>query len=74
MKNPYNVLGVPSNASKDEVRKAYRKLAMKYHPDKGGDPERFQEIQSAYYELTEEPQNGSGLLFRISPRRSVRFV
>lgn len=63
MKNPYNVLGVPSNASKDDVRKAYRKLAMKYHPDKGGDPERFQEIQSAYSELTEEPKTDPGFSF-----------
>ena len=52
MSNPYEVLGVSQDASKEEIKKAYRKLAMKYHPDKGGDPLKFQEISNAYEELT----------------------
>ena len=47
-KDPYTVLNVAKSASDDEIKKAFRKLALKEHPDKGGDPEKFKEIQSAY--------------------------
>jgi len=40
----YEILGVQKNASMDDIKKAYRKLAIKNHPDKGGDPEKFKEI------------------------------
>ena len=61
--NPYTVLGVPTNATKEEIKTAYRKLANKYHPDKVhhlGDEfkklaeERFKEIEAAYRDLSKK--------------------
>jgi DnaJ-class molecular chaperone len=44
----YSTLGVGKNATPDDIKKAYRKLASKNHPDKGGDTAIFQQIQTAY--------------------------
>lgn len=46
--NPYQILGVSINASKDECKKAYRKLCALYHPDNGGDPNKFDEVNKAW--------------------------
>lgn len=51
----YNLLEVDTNASPQDIKKAYRKLAMKHHPDKGGDPEKFKEINRAF-EILGDPQ------------------
>lgn len=51
----YSVLGVDRSASQDDIKKAYRKLAMKHHPDRGGDNQHFQEISEAYNVLS-DPQ------------------
>ncbi|MDX1608158.1 MAG: molecular chaperone DnaJ [Candidatus Spechtbacterales bacterium] len=54
-KDYYDVLGVPKGASKEEIKKAYRKKAHKYHPDKdGGDEEKFKEVNEAYQVLGDE--------------------
>ncbi len=49
--DPYQILGLNRNASEAEIKQAYRRLASKHHPDKGGDTKRFQEIQSAYEQV-----------------------
>jgi len=48
----YEVLGITKNASEDEIKKAFHKLAHKYHPDKGGDENKFKEINEAYQVLS----------------------
>jgi curved DNA-binding protein len=49
----YQTLGVSKTASQDEIKKAYRKLATKHHPDKGGDTATFQSIAQAYDTLSD---------------------
>jgi curved DNA-binding protein len=64
----YETLGVAKDATADDIKKAYRKLASQHHPDKGGDKTKFQEIQVAYDTLSDinkrqqydMQQNGGG--------------
>jgi len=51
----YDVLGLSKDASQDDIKKAYRKLAREHHPDKGGDAEKFKKVQEAY-EILSDPQ------------------
>lgn len=53
MTDYYQTLGVQRNANDDEIKRAYRKAAMKHHPDRGGDQTKFQEIQEAYATLSD---------------------
>jgi len=53
MKDPYQILGISKDASDAEIKKAYRKLAKEYHPDRGGDESRFKDIAEAYDVLTD---------------------
>lgn len=54
-KNYYDVLGVKRDATADDIKKSFRKLAAKYHPDAGGDEKRFKEVSEAYTTLS-DPQ------------------
>ena len=65
MRDPYQVLGVSANASDDEIKKAYRALSRKYHPDanvnnpnKVAAEEKFKEVQQAYDQIMKEKQSG----------------
>ncbi len=54
MEDYYEILGVPENASEEEIKKAFRELAKKYHPDRpGGDAEKFKKIVEAYRVLSD---------------------
>ena len=54
MKDYYKILGVSNSASSEEIKKAYYRLAHKYHPDKGGDEGKFKEINEAYQILSDK--------------------
>jgi curved DNA-binding protein len=55
----YTTLGVARNATTDEIKKAYRKLASQHHPDKGGDKTKFQQVQEAYSVLSDPEKRAS---------------
>ena len=65
MNDPYQILGVPETASDEEIKKAYRDLARKYHPDNYHDnpladlaQEKMKEINAAYEQITKERSSG----------------
>lgn len=57
-KSLYEKLGVNKGATAADIKKAFRKLALEHHPDKGGDPEEFKKIQKAYEVLSDDQRRG----------------
>ena len=55
--NPYQLLGLPQNYTIEQLKMAYRKKAIQTHPDKGGNPELFDEVTKAYFTLLENLKN-----------------
>ena len=53
MRDYYQILGVQKNATQEDIKKAYRKLAHQHHPDKGGDEKKFKELSEAYRVLSD---------------------
>ena len=74
--NYYDVLGVKRDATQDDIKKAFRKLAAKYHPDAGGDEEKFKELNEAN-EVLSDPEKrkkyDSKLTFFLYCSRNVAF-
>lgn len=70
-KDYYQILGISQSASPEEVKKAYRKLAHKHHPDKGGDEKKFKEIAEAYQILSDKEKRAQydrfGQVFEGAP-------
>ncbi len=63
----YSTLGVNKGASDDDIKKAYRKMAMKHHPDRGGDEATFKKISEAY-DVLSDPQKKQMVDMGIDPR------
>lgn len=52
---PHEVLGIPTTASPDEIKTAYRRACARSHPDRGGTEDAFQAVQAAYDKLQKQP-------------------
>ncbi len=74
MKDYYKILGVSPDASPEEIKRAYRKLAHKYHPDKGGDEKKFKEINEAYQVLSDKEKRAQYDMMRKGGFRTFEGV
>lgn len=68
----YSTLGINRGASADEIKRAYKKMAMKHHPDRGGDEKKFKEVEEAYRTLS-DPQKKQMFDMGMDPNRSQSY-
>ena len=74
--NYYNILEVPETANAEEIKKSYRRLSMKYHPDKNSDinaTEKFQKISEAYETLGDTEKRQQYDMMRTNPFSNINF-
>ena len=65
----YNVLEVAPGVTQDELKKAYRKMAFKYHPDTGGNKDEFQKVNNAYSLLTSSSSSKTTSGSKLTPEQ-----
>ena len=68
----YSTLGINRGASPEEIKKAYKKMAMQHHPDRGGDEQKFKEVEEAYRTLS-DPQKKQMFDMGMDPNRSQSY-
>lgn len=73
MNDYYQTLGVQPNATAEDIKKAYRKLANKHHPDKGGDQAKFKDISVAYDTLSDQNKRAEYDMMRQGGGRQFHF-
>jgi DnaJ-class molecular chaperone len=73
MKDFYKTLNIDNNSTQDEIKSSYKKLALKYHPDRGGNENKFKELTEAYSILSDKQKKKEYDMFGISDSDNIDF-